>query len=100
MPTPKSPSTDRRRQQTSSIGGLISWANTVDRAERTARGRKAGPGDIAYWTRLKRAESKFADATDDQVLAAALAAQKAHYKSLALKSVASRRIRREMRGAS
>lgn len=73
------------RQIAGRVGGLRSWANTVDRAARTRRGRDAGPGSVDYW--IGRLDPvRFADATDEQKVAAATAAKKAHFAALALKS--------------
>lgn len=77
------------RQLAGRLGGLKSWANTVDRTERTKRGRDAGPGSIDYW--VDRLPPQFADATDEQKHQAALAAKRAHYAELALKSAQARR---------
>ena len=78
-----------QRQQIGRYGGLISWANTADRTARTAPGRRAGPGSNDYW--LARLDpDKFADATDEQKLAAAEAAKAAYFSKLALKSARSR----------
>jgi hypothetical protein len=77
------------RQQIGRYGGLKSWANTPDRSARTAPGRKASPGSVDYW--LARLDSeRFADATDQQRLAAAESARRAHFAQLAMKSVRSR----------
>lgn len=71
------------------VGGFKSWANTVDRAERTKGPRDASPGGIDYW--LNRLDpERFADATDAQRLAAAQAAKKAHFAELAMKSAQAR----------
>lgn len=73
------------RQLAGRLGGLKSWANTPDRTARTSNGRAAGPGSIGYW--LARLDPvRFADASDEQKVAAATAAKKAHYARLALKS--------------
>lgn len=77
------------RQLSGRLGGLKSWANTPDRTARTKRGRDAGPGSIDYWV-CRLDPVKFADATDEQRLAAATAAKKAHYAGLALKSAQAR----------
>ena len=78
------------RQQTGRLGGLTSWANTVDRPARTAPARSAGPGDVNYWvTRLDPA--RFANATQQQRLDAADAMRRAHFARLAMKSAAARK---------
>ncbi|WP_116998449.1 hypothetical protein [Desertimonas flava] len=86
------------RQLSGRLGGLKSWANTPDRTARTQRGRNAGPGSIDYWI-AKLDPVRFADATDEQRLAAAEAAKRAHYAGLALKS-AQARARKRADGAS
>jgi len=74
-------------------GGLRSWANTVDRAARTAPGRLRSPSSIEYhFDRLD--PERFAGATDAQKLAAAQAARKAYYAELAMRSAVARRSRR------
>ena len=70
-------------------GGLRSWANTVDRAARTAPGRLRSPSSIEY--HLDRLDGEwFADATEAQKLAAAQAARKAYYAELAMRSAVAR----------
>lgn len=77
-------------QQTGRIGGLTSWSRTADRTARTAPARNAGPASLDY--HLERLDpERFADATDEQRLAAAEAARKAHFARLALKSARARR---------
>ena len=72
------------------IGAHRSWANTVDRTARTQRTRDASPGGIDYW--LKRLDAdRFAEATDEQRLAAAQSLKSAHYSEMALKSARSRK---------
>lgn len=71
------------------VAALESWANTVDRAERTARARQAGPGDVSYWMARLDPE-RFANATWQQRVDAATALQRAHYAALALKSAQAR----------
>lgn len=78
------------RQLAGRAGALESWANTPDRAARTANGRSAGPGDIE-WHLARLDPERFADATDAQKLAAAEAAKKAWYARLAMKSAQARR---------
>ncbi len=71
---------DPIQQQSGSIGGHISWANTTDRTARTAR---TAPARAAL-------EQTFLDqAEGDPVRAAHFRA--AHYKRLALKSAQARR---------
>lgn len=77
-------------QITGRLGGLKSWANTVDRTARTANGRRSGPGDIA-WHLARLDPDKFADATEAQKLAAAEAAKRAYFAELAMRSARSRR---------
>jgi hypothetical protein len=71
---------DPTRQLRGRIGGHISWANTTDRAARTAPGRAA-------------MDAKFlAEADGDPVRAEHL--RKAHYLRMALKSAEARRAKR------
>ncbi len=77
------------RQQIGRYGGLKSWANTVDRAARTAPGRLRSPSSIEYH-RERLDPERFADATDAQKLAAAQAARKAYYAELAMRSAVAR----------
>ena len=70
-------------------GGLRSWANTVDRAARTAPGRLRSPSSLEYhFDRLD--PERFGGATDAQKLAAAQAARKAYYAELAMRSAVAR----------
>ena len=78
-----------QRQSIGRYGGLKSWANTPDRSARTRPARAKSPSSIEY--HLERLGPQFADATDDQRLAAAEAAKKAYYSELALKSARARR---------
>jgi len=72
------------------VGGLTSWANTPDRSARTAPARRTAPGEVDYW--LARLDpERFADATDEQRLAAAEAARRAYFARLSLRSAAARR---------
>ena len=78
-----------QRQQIGRYGGLKSWSQTVDRAARTAPGRRAGPNSVDYW--LARLDpERFADATDRQKIDAAEAARKAHFAEMAMRSARSR----------
>jgi hypothetical protein len=74
------------------VGGLTSWANTADRTARTDPARRRSPGSVDYWLGQLDPE-RFADATDEQKLAAAEAARKAHFARLALRSAQARRRR-------
>jgi len=77
------------RQLAGRYGGLKSWANTPDRSARTAPARSASPSDVTYW--LARLDPDiFADATDEQRLAAAESALRAHFAGMALKSAQAR----------
>ena len=78
------------RQQIGRYGGLKSWANTADRAARTAPGRRASPANVDYWL-LRQDPERFADASGEQRLAAAEAARKAHFAGLAMRSAKARR---------
>lgn len=93
MPVPD-PAADPRRalpkdplhSQRSRAGALKSWANTVDRAARTAKARAASPASLEYHlTRLD--PERFAEATDEQRLAAADAARRAHFARIAARSL-------------
>lgn len=77
------------RQSIGAYGAHISWANTVDRSQRTAPARRNSPAYVEY--HLERLDPvRFADATPEQRLAAAEAARKAHFARLALRSAKSR----------
>jgi hypothetical protein len=95
MSVEHTPKPTRQRQLAGRYGSLKSWANTPDRAARTANARRAGPGEIDYWLARLDAE-RFADATDAQRRAAADAARRAFYAELAMKSARSRRRRRRV----
>ena len=72
------------------IGAYRSWANTPDRSARTEPARRSSPAGIDY--HLARLDpDRFADASDDQRLAAAEAARRAHFAELTLKSARARR---------
>lgn len=69
----------------------MSWANTPDRASRTAAARKA-----SHHTRfIEAARKKFPEGSDEQIAAAAESLRKAHYTELARRSAAARRLKRE-----
>ena len=84
------PKHESTRQNIARLGAHKSWANTPDRAKRTANGRSRGPSSID-WHLARLDPERFADATDAQRLAAAESAKKAYYAELALKSAAARR---------
>ena len=86
------------RQLSGRYGGLKSWANTTDRSVRTAPARTASPASIDYW-RDRLDPERFADATEEQRLAAAEAARKAHFAELAMRSAKARRQRAAARVA-
>lgn len=70
-----------------------SWANTTDRAARTAAARRA-----SHHTRfIREARDLHPDATDEQIEQIAASLKSAHYSALALKSAQARRIARELR---
>lgn len=75
-------------RQHHAIGALQSWANTVDRSARTARGRANSPSSLDW--HLKRLPEKFQDATEEQRLAAADAARKLYFARLSQRSAAAR----------
>lgn len=71
-------------------GALESWARTVDRSARTAKARAAGPASLDY--HLERLDpERFANATDEQRLAAADAARRAYFSRIANRSAEVRR---------
>ncbi|MEU5974362.1 hypothetical protein [Streptomyces sp. NPDC047315] len=71
----------------------VSWANTPDRASRTAAARRA-----SHHTRfIEQARARHPEATDEQIEKVAASLRSAHYTELALKSAAARRIKREAR---
>lgn len=71
-------------------GALKSWGNTVDRSARTARARANSPASVGYW--LARLDPvRFAHATDEQKLAAADAALRAHFAYLSMLAAQSKR---------
>jgi len=83
-------SPESRHQINGRYGALRSWANTPDRAARTSRARRAGPGSIEY--HLERLDSeRFAGASEAQKLAAAEAARRAYFAELAMRSARIRR---------
>jgi predicted negative regulator of RcsB-dependent stress response len=74
------------RAEAGQIGGLTSWANTVDRAERMA------PAHAAAWDRFEReVRAKHPEATDQQVAQMADAARRAHFARMAYESAKARR---------
>ena len=93
---PYAPSRRAERQASARIGALTSWANTPDRAERTAPARRKSPGDLGYWIDRLDPE-KFAGATDTQREQAADAMRRAHFARLALKSAKARSAKRQPR---
>jgi translation initiation factor 2B subunit (eIF-2B alpha/beta/delta family) len=69
-----------------------SWANTMDRAGRTAAARRA-----SHHTRfIEQARRENPAATDEQLRQIAESLKSAHYTALALKSAQARRIKREL----
>jgi len=76
--------------QAGRYGGLKSWANTVDRAQRTAPGRAKSPSSIEYHL-AKLDPERFANASEAQRMQAAEAARRAHFQHLALRSAQVRR---------
>lgn len=80
------------RQSIGAYGALKSWGRTVDRSARTAPARRKSPASVDYW--LERLDpERFANATQEQRLAAADAARRAHMAQLALRSARTRRRR-------
>ena len=82
---------DRYRKLAGRKGALKSWANTVDRSNRTAPARANGPSALDW--HLNRLPAKFEGATEAQRLAAAEAARRAYFTDLAMRSVRARRSR-------
>jgi hypothetical protein len=82
---------DRQRRLAGRKGALRSWANTVDRAQRTAPARARGPAELDW--HLRRLPAKFECATDSQRMQAAEAARRAYYVGLAMRSASERRRR-------
>jgi hypothetical protein len=69
-------------QESGRIGALVSWANTPNRAKRTAPARAKGPGSIEY--HLARLDpAKFADASTADRIAAAIAARRLYFITIA-----------------
>lgn len=78
------------------VAAHISWANTPDRASRTANARRA-----SHWTRfLDMAREKYPDATDEQIAKVAESLRSAHYSELARRSAAARRLKAETNRAN
>ncbi|MFI7644270.1 hypothetical protein [Nonomuraea sp. NPDC049400] len=82
--TPKSAYISKVR----SIAANKSWARTPNRSERTEAARKASPTSLAYWITKIRKEGKV---REEDVLAAAQNAHRAHMSEMSLKAVAARR---------
>jgi hypothetical protein len=79
------PRTAQEHRRDSSIGSHESWARTADRTARTANGRAASPSQLE-WHVARLDPERFADATDEQKLAAAESARTAYFARLALAS--------------
>jgi hypothetical protein len=79
------PEERQRRERNSRIAAHESWARTKDRSARTAAGRAAGPASVE-WHIARLDPERFADATDEQRLAAGESARKAYYQRLAVRS--------------
>jgi hypothetical protein len=83
-------SPDALRQTIGRLGAHASWARTADRTARTRPARAKAPGSVEYW--LDKLDPElFANATDQQKLAAAEHAKKEYFARLAMKSAAARR---------
>ncbi|MBA9003705.1 hypothetical protein [Thermomonospora cellulosilytica] len=79
--------TPEQRSLRARIAVNTSWANTRDRAARTANGTAASPASLSYWE--KRVDPD--GVMDERTRAlAAENARKAHYQRMALKSVQAR----------
>lgn len=71
------------------IAAHTSWANTRDRAARTAAARRA-----SHWTRfLDMAREKHPDANEQQIAEIAESLRKAHFTELARRSAITRRLK-------
>jgi hypothetical protein len=69
-----------------------SWANTVNRTQRTRAAVSKSPGSIEY--HLARLGDRFANATDDERYAAAESARKAHMAQMSARAAEARRRKR------
>lgn len=78
------------------IASYKSWANTADRAARTAAARKSSHHDRF----IRQAREMHPDATEEQVEKAAEALKSAYYRELATRSAKTRRIKSEMKAAA
>jgi hypothetical protein len=86
--TPKGRTLSTPHAHRGRIGGLESWARTVDRTARTAPARRNSPVGIEW--HLARLGDQFDHATDEQRLAAAEASRRAYFARLAANSAAAR----------
>lgn len=84
------------KQLAGRLGGLKSWANTVDRTARTSNGRAKAPGSVEYW--IERLDPRFDNATEAQRHAAAEAARRAYFTELSMKSARAREERNREAG--
>lgn len=76
-------------QQAGRLGGLTTWARTVDRTTRTSGSRSKSPSEIEW--HMARLGPEFDGATDAQRVAAAESARRAYFLRLAMKSAEARR---------
>ncbi|MBF8187347.1 hypothetical protein ITP53_16725 [Nonomuraea sp. K274] len=80
--------TAERRRQAALIAVHTSWANTTDRAARTAAATAASPVSLDYWEAKLRAEGRV---REEDIPAAAVNARAAEMRRRALKSADARR---------
>lgn len=66
------------------------WSRVPDRAAQTSKARASSPAHVE-WHLARLDPEKFADATDEQKLAAAESARKAYFARLTIKAVEARR---------
>lgn len=79
--------TPEQRRQAALIAVHTSWANTPDRAARTAPATKASPVSLEYWEAKLRAEGAV---REEDIHKAARNAQSAEMRRRALKSAKTR----------
>lgn len=78
------------RKLRAQLGAEISWANTVDRAARTAPGSRAAEARFE-----KEARERHPDASEEQIAQVAEHLRKAHFRRMGLASATKRRMARE-----
>lgn len=83
------------RKLRAQLGAEISWANTVDRAARTAPGSRAAEARFE-----KQAREKHPDASDELIAKVAEHLRKAHFRAMGLASATKRRKKSEAERAA